>query len=64
MIEDGRTGWLVPPGDPNALSRMLTEVLSNSALVEKGRESMRKAEEFDFDTVADKQIELYRKILG
>ncbi|GAB6280190.1 MAG: hypothetical protein STSR0007_02460 [Thermovirga sp.] len=63
MIEDGRNGWLVPPGDPDALSRTLTEALSDPDLARKGLESMRRAREFDFDTVADRQMKFYKEIM-
>lgn len=29
MVEDGRTGWLVPPGDPGALTEALVEAASD-----------------------------------
>jgi glycosyltransferase involved in cell wall biosynthesis len=31
VMVDGETGWLVPPGDPAALSRAMAELLSNPA---------------------------------
>ena len=30
VVEDGRNGWLVPPGDPQALSRAMLDALSNA----------------------------------
>jgi rhamnosyl/mannosyltransferase len=35
IVEDGRTGVLVPPGDSAALADALTEVLSDRALAER-----------------------------
>ncbi len=35
IVEDGRTGILVPPGDPTALADALTDVLSDRALAER-----------------------------
>lgn len=39
VVEDGRTGWLVPPEDPRALTAVLTEVL------ERPEEARRRGEE-------------------
>ena len=39
VVEDGRTGWLVPPEDPEALAAALAQVLANPA------EAMRRGEE-------------------
>lgn len=39
-IEHGRTGWLVPPGDAEALARMIEEVFGDEDLLERvGREA-------------------------
>ena len=35
IVEDGRTGKLVPPGDARALADALVEVLSDGALAER-----------------------------
>lgn len=45
IVEDGVTGVLVPPGDPEALARAITELLGQPDLLESmGREGRRKLE--------------------
>jgi glycosyltransferase involved in cell wall biosynthesis len=60
VIEDGRNGYLVPPGDPAALARRLSDVLGNEeqrrAMGECGREIVE--EHFTF---ADQSIQ-YQKL--
>ena len=53
IIEDGKNGLLVPVGDEDALSRAMTEVLTNNALKERlGREAPRRAAFFGIDKIA------------
>lgn len=58
IINDRETGWLVPPEDPIALAKALTELIDNPALREKlGAAGRRKVgEKFSFTTFA-RQIE-------
>src|SRR4051794_61057 len=42
VIDDGETGWLVPPDDPDALSAALTDALADDE--ERGRRGRRAAE--------------------
>jgi len=66
LIEEGKTGWLTPPGDAKALARTLDDVLdlSQGGLVEMGeraRETARSA--FSKETMCSKTISLYQEIL-
>jgi glycosyltransferase involved in cell wall biosynthesis len=46
VVEDGRTGWLVPPEDPDALAAVLTEALGNSEEARRrGEEGRRRVDE-------------------
>jgi glycosyltransferase involved in cell wall biosynthesis len=46
VVEDGRTGWLVPPEDPCALAAALTEVLgSPEEARRRGQEGRRRVDE-------------------
>ena len=66
-IEDGRTGFLVPPGDVDALAARLDAVLDMSA---EARAAMTAAairsvtESFSVETTCRKTIALYREILS
>lgn len=43
MLEDGRTGWLVPPGDARALAAAMTRVLADEAQARALGENARRA---------------------
>jgi glycosyltransferase involved in cell wall biosynthesis len=46
VVEDGRTGWLVPPENPGALAAALTEVVENPEEARRrGEEGRRRVEE-------------------
>ena len=61
-VEDGRTGLLVPPGDPAALARALARVLTDPglrrALGEAGRRKL--ARECAPEAVAQRTLAVYR----
>ena len=61
-VEDGRTGLLVPPGDPAALARALARVLTDPglrrALGEAGRRKL--ARECAPEAVAQRTLAIYR----
>lgn len=62
LIEDGVTGWLVPPGRTEALAAKLAWILSNptaaAAVAEKGRAAAQ--ERFDIERTADHLVRVYR----
>jgi glycosyltransferase involved in cell wall biosynthesis len=62
----GRNGWLVPPGDVQALSRALVDALSDrQRLRAMGDESRTIVEkEFSWDVAADKTLALYQELLA
>jgi glycosyltransferase involved in cell wall biosynthesis len=66
VIEDGRSGFLVPPGDPAALARKLSELLRDGelrrSLGEHGRERMR--EQFTFAAQAAAYQRLFASLQG
>jgi len=63
-VVQGRTGWLVPPGDPAALSDALREAMSRRggliAMGDAGRALVER--EFSWDAVAERTIALYRAL--
>lgn len=66
QVRDGETGFLVPPGDPRALSDALARVLENRDLAEamgaRGR-SIALAH-FREDATVEKFVALYRELCG
>jgi glycosyltransferase involved in cell wall biosynthesis len=64
IVEDGRTGWLVPPGDPLALAGVLRSVADDPAVAVRcgiqARERARR--EFDWDRCVSSYEELYARI--
>jgi glycosyltransferase involved in cell wall biosynthesis len=63
LVIEGETGWLVPPGDAEALSEALQEVAADRprarALAERGRE--RVLAEFDLARNVTEQLELFSR---
>ncbi len=64
VVEDGRTGRLVPPGDPEALADALAELLSDPARARRmGRAARRWAEaHFDLDRQVRETLALWREL--
>lgn len=65
VVRDGRTGILVPPGNPDALAAALIRVLQDSALRERmGREARLAAEQNAWSGIAGRVERIYRTVLG
>ncbi|MCL6557351.1 MAG: glycosyltransferase family 4 protein, partial [Firmicutes bacterium] len=62
LIEDGKNGLLVKPGDPNELAQKIIFLLKHPGLAQKlGKKAARTVEEkFDARIMAKKITELYR----
>jgi glycosyltransferase involved in cell wall biosynthesis len=64
IVQDGRNGFLVPPGDAAglaaAVARMMEDPARARALGLQGREDA--AERFSWDAVADRLAEIYRGV--
>ena len=62
IVEDGRTGLLVPPGDVTALTRAIDRVLRDDGeLGEAARTTA--AEHFSWERNADQTAALYREVV-
>jgi glycosyltransferase involved in cell wall biosynthesis len=66
VVEDDRTGVLVPPADPDALARALDALIDNperaGTLGEAGRRSA--LQRFAPDAVAARYADIYRQARG
>lgn len=64
VVEDGRTGILVAPGDPEALAHAILRLLNNPVLRLKMGQSGRKRvlEEFTVERVVKKTVGLYNRV--
>jgi glycosyltransferase involved in cell wall biosynthesis len=64
VVADGKTGYLVPPGDPERLAGRILELLGDEALRHKmgqaGREHVR--EHFTFEAQAQAYLRLFAKM--
>ncbi len=60
LIDEGRTGWLVPPESPEAIGKALLEALTNpAATMQRGAAARRVAAQFDWNAIAVRHLELY-----
>lgn len=66
IVRDGRTGYLVPPGDPQALARRLIAILGSRDHAEAlGAEGRRVAlAEYSRDAVLDRLEQTYREMIA
>jgi glycosyltransferase involved in cell wall biosynthesis len=64
VVQDGRTGLIVPPGDSEALARRILELLDNPTRARAIGEEARRyvADEFDASHMVLQTAELYREI--
>jgi glycogen(starch) synthase len=64
IVEDGRSGWLVPPGDAGALAEVLIERLGDpAALAAAGVAASERAGRFEVAEVAEELAGYYRRVL-
>ncbi len=64
IIEEGRTGFLVPPANATALGEAVIRVLSLSAKERDGfrRAAWEAAQHFSFEATANKLLEIYTRV--
>lgn len=64
LVVDGETGFLVPPGDAEALQQTMARLLTDSELRERmGQAGKRKVIEFQASTVVPRIEEVYRQVI-
>ncbi len=65
IAEPGRTGWLIAPGDPNALADAIADAFSErERLREIGLCARRRAEQFSIEETARRTEEFYLRLLN
>lgn len=65
IVEDGISGWLVPPDDPERLARAIAAVVDDpAALAAAGDAAVRRAEEYDASRVVDRVDALLTRVAG
>jgi glycosyltransferase involved in cell wall biosynthesis len=66
LVEEGVTGFLVPPGDPQALARAAAKFLEQPALAERLSAAARRAfeERFSLERFGAETLKVYGQILG
>ena len=66
VIRPGKTGWLVPPGDPEALGAAIVEALADRPEAERMGEVGRQMVEADYSLqrMGERMEELYRSLLS
>ena len=66
IIKDGETGVLVPPGEPEPISRVLSELLADPERMEiMGRLGRKRAEDrFDLDRQIGLVLEVLKEVVG
>jgi glycogen synthase len=65
VIEHGRTGLLVPPGDPEALAAALTRIIHDRTLAARlGNAASREAAKYDWSDLARRVLGVYETVLA
>ncbi len=63
VVADGETGLLVPPGDPPALGRAVSQLLKDPGLSQRmGEAGRRRAEQFSLAVMESRLLNLYRDL--
>jgi glycosyltransferase involved in cell wall biosynthesis len=66
IIKNGESGLLVAPADPKALSEGITRMLTDDELANRMARTGKSVvkQKFTIDTMVDRNIDVYRQILG
>jgi glycosyltransferase involved in cell wall biosynthesis len=66
LVDDGRTGWIVPPGDARAITEKLRALHAQPAMAASMGEAARQlvTERFTWQATADRCLASYRRALG
>ena len=64
IIEDGVNGFLVQPGDPEALAAKILSCLESEQLEQVGKNAYQTVRRFDSGQIAQQKIDFYRSVLS
>jgi glycosyltransferase involved in cell wall biosynthesis len=65
LLDDGKTGWVVPPESPFSLARALAEAVDQAEETRRrGEAAQRVALHFDWNAIAERHLELYEDLLA
>lgn len=65
LIEDGKEGIIIPPGDEIALAEEVIRLLRNETLRESmSQNALKKAEQHSWDKIAKEHVKIYEKVIG
>jgi glycosyltransferase involved in cell wall biosynthesis len=65
LVEDGQTGWLVPPDSPTALARAIETAMADSALrCEYGSKGRERAAQFSVQRTVEETEQFYARLLA
>jgi glycosyltransferase involved in cell wall biosynthesis len=65
MVEQGKSGWLVPPESPEALAHAIVDAASNPArLCEFGRNARERAEQFSSERTVEGTEQFYLRLIS
>lgn len=64
LIDEGNTGWIVPPEDPDALAQALASLWASSSQCDRmGHRALRLAADFAWHKVARRHLDLFDDLL-
>ena len=64
IIDDGKTGFLVKPGDPAGLAQKIIDVWDRGDLDEIGRNAAQRIKELEPDIVVPQLVDYYREVIS
>ncbi|MEA5078625.1 MAG: glycosyltransferase [Anaerolineaceae bacterium] len=63
LVQDGKTGFVVPGGDPEALVQPLVRLMNDSDLRENmGQQAANYAMQYDWKLIAERMVKVYEKL--
>jgi D-inositol-3-phosphate glycosyltransferase len=64
LVQDGKTGYTVPAGDPEALAAKLRDIISNQDLrLRLGEQAAAFAKGYDWHLIAEQIVDLYQDVI-